>query len=1029
METLKANELSALSVDPLNDLFVAEFDGGFRAITKYNSAGIIISRFGYDSIKESPSGIAPTEAGDVYVTETTKSRVQLLNPPPSGPLPCCLEVVRGNTKATLEGQVNPEGAASTYHFEYVDQKSFEDENGFDSPNTVKTAESGALAADFSLHAATAAIGCANPPAGSCLVPSTVYRYRLVAKSGAGENSVEGQFKTLPPFEVETLWATEVTTSEAKLHVAVNPLGIPTTGYFEYVDDATYQADLAKGAGHDGFAEASKTPDPGTPIDFGSGNAPVQGSAQLSGLVPGATYHYRAVVIDSFVTEPTEAHTLTAFPLAKAPTNACANVAHRGGFSAQLPACRAYEMVSPVDKNGGEIKVLGSTLNYPARLEQAATDGNRFAYSSITAFGDALSAPWSSEYLASRVEGVGWSTHAISPPRESISLTLTPAFKFDVQYKLFSPDLANGWLIHDTNPPLEPCAPEGVLNLYRRDNLTGAYEALTTSVATNIGADGYELELQGASADGSKTVYRANGALAVSSGPLASKSTLSQLYMHTQDPAGGCGETRLVSVLPNGKASALDSSLGTFLGLPGESRGNAIANAVSADGSRVFWSTRSGGTLTLYARDMASEVTTLIAAAATSFWSATPNGSRAFYATGEELFELDADKALASEPNASTLIGKGAKGLVATSKDGARVYFVSTQTLGGEGEAGKPNLYLREGGGTRLVATLHPGSSMLPGGDVAGIFPHHGFTVGGPSSIANGVRASADGSQLVFVSAASLTGYDNHDAVDGRPNLEIYLYDAAGGGQLRCISCNPSGARPVGKLFQSENDSTFFRRIAAQLPAGENQFTTPRVLSADGNSLFFESFESLTASDTNKTGDVYEWHRASDQAQCDALGAELYVPSAGGCLSLISSGKEESGDSELSDISLDGTDVFIRTPASLLPQDHGQIDLYDARVGGGLPTPPEPQAPCESAPGTPACPNPTSAPPSDSAPATQGPSSGNFTPPKPCPKGKVRRKGKCVKPKPKHHKKKAAKKKAAKKRAAKKRAANNGRAGR
>ena len=510
-------------------------------------------------------------------TSTDQNRAATRSPSSAPPrparCPAAWKSSRGNTKATLEGQVNPEGAASTYHFEYVDQKSFEDENGFDSPNTVKTAESGALAADFSLHAATAAIGCANPPAGSCLVPSTVYRYRLVAKNTNGENSVEGQFKTLPPFEVEGPWTTEVTTNAAKLNVAVNPLGIPTTGYFEYVDDATYQADLAKGAGHDGFAEASKTPDPGTPIDFGSGNAPVQGSAQLSGLVPGATYHYRAVVIDSFVTEPTEAHTLTAFPLAKAPTNACANVAHRGGFSAQLPACRAYEMVSPVDKNGGEIKVLGSTLNYPARLEQAATDGNRFAYSSITAFGDALSAPWSSEYLASRVEGVGWSTHAISPPRESISLTLTPAFKFDVQYKLFSPDLANGWLIHDTNPPLEPCAPEGVLNLYRRDNLTGAYEALTTSVATNIGADGYELELQGASADGSKTVYRANGALAVSSGPLASKSTLSQLYMHTQDPAGGCGETRLVSVLPNGKASALDSSLGTFLGLPGESRGN------------------------------------------------------------------------------------------------------------------------------------------------------------------------------------------------------------------------------------------------------------------------------------------------------------------------------------------------------------------------------------------------------------------------------------------------------------------------
>ncbi len=75
--------------------------------------------------------------------------------------------------------------------------------------------------------------------------------------------------------------------------------------------------------------------------------------------------------------------------------------------------------------------------------------------------------------------------------------------------------------------------------------------------------------------------------------------------------------------------------------------------------------------------------------------------------------------------------------------------------------------------------------------------------------------------------------------------------------------------------------------------------------------------------------------------------------ARGCLSLISTGQSPS-DSELADISPDGHDVFIRTSSSLLPQDHGQVDVYDARINGGMPQP----AACEgeACQGTPSPPN-------------------------------------------------------------------------
>ena len=190
--------------------------------------------------------------------------------------------------------------------------------------------------------------------------------------------------------------------------------------------------------------------------------------------------------------------------------------------------------------------------------------------------------------------------------------------------------------------------------------------------------------------------------------------------------------------------------------------------------------------------------------------------------------------------------------------------------------------------------------------------------------------------------------------------------------------------------------------------GESQTFAPRSLSADGNRLFFESFESLLPRDANEAMDVYEWQRAAGAEECDAKGAELYVPSSGGCLSLISSGQGES-DSEFADASPDGSDVFIRTASSLVPQDPGQVDVYDAREGGGFP-PFVPKAPCVGG----ILPAPSALARRLQAVATQSPSSGNVPDAQALPQGQgPNKKGNCVK-KPKPNNKKAkAKKKAAK----------------
>jgi DNA-binding beta-propeller fold protein YncE len=1002
--------VTALAVDPADDhLLAAQLEAGTRVISEWDAAGTALRRFGYGQIEFSPDGLAAAAAGDgVFASEpyegleTIGNKVLFIPFPPPGPLACCLQASKGSTWARVEGAVNPESKATTYHVEYVDDAAFQG-SGFATAKRmpVNPGEDPTLPADLSLHkVGPIQIGCTAPTPqkvaeGKCLTPETLYHYRLVASNADGESKPEGTFETRPPLQITATFAAEVGTDAAELHAVVNPFGTPASGYFEYVSEAAYLEDL--GAGGDGFASASRKPDVSggqAPLDFGAGEEDTAAFVQLGSLAPGTTYRYRLVASDFFRTEAGPVHAFATFPPPAGPENACPNAGFRNGPSASLPDCRAYEMVSPADKNGGDIAVNYNLLSFPAGLDQGSEDGNSIAYSASTAFGGAVSAPYTSQYIARREAGSGWSTQPISPPRDSSEFIGNPGAKVDVDYKAFAADLSSGWLLQHAEPRLDSCAPAGFSGLYRR-GVDGSYEALTTAKpAAPQNASGYVPFFQGASADGRVAVFSANGRLnkeasAAIAGP---GEPIYQLYEHTAGE--GCGQLRLVSVLPGGSASALTSSAGTrAAGFPSGREGRT-AGAVSRDGSRIYWQTQTqagnGGPGPLYVRIDGTE-TVLVSAENAQFWSAAADGSRAFYSVGKQLYQFD----LASK--ASTLIAGEAPGVVAISADASQVYFVSREALAGEGQAGAPNLYLREAasGETHLVATL--AAADLSQGD----FRFSGFAVVGAKPIEDGVRLTPDGRHLAFVSSAPLTGYDNADAADGRPDIELYLYDVDTD-VLRCVSCNPTDARPAGRRFDGSNGAV--RKVSAQMAPAENELYAPRALSADGSRLFFESFEALLPADVNGAMDVYEWERAADAAQCSAIGAGLYVPSAGGCLSLISSGHSPS-DSSFVDASPDGHDVFIKTGESLLPQDPGLIDIYDVRVDGGLPARSPLRPSCEGE----ACQSPSGAP-NDPTPASaSGEYRGNVherTGLHRCAKGRrrVRRHGKvrCLKP---HHKQK------------------------
>jgi DNA-binding beta-propeller fold protein YncE len=807
-------------------------------------------------------------------------------------------------------------------------------------------------------------------------------------------------------QVASQYALSVVSTAATLGATINP---------HFWPDATYYLEYGTGKCSEGGC-GSKALFPGVALGGGVADAPLPTQGVfVSGLAPATTYHYRFVAQSSgggpAQGQEASFNTLPPAPRQREP-DPCPSAGFRSGPSVHLPDCRAYEMVSPVNKANGDVAVLHSLiLARPARLDQAAGDGERFTYSSYRAFADPQAAPYTSQYLAIRHAGEGWSNAAISPRSEGVSFYKDPKFPgndsagFDTHYKAFSEDLCSGWLLQDTDPPLSAGALAGFPNLYRHEGCGAeAYEALTT-VKPGVRPPEFVPAIQGFSADGLRVFFTAKGKLT------ADASAKRQVY------ESHAGSLSLVCVLPSGAAYTGICTVGSVRDLESGNRANSVDRAVSSDGSRVFWSDSENR---LYVRknpaepqskvsagkctEAAKACTVAVSPGPAFFRGAAQDGSKALFTSQgldhslvESLSEFDV------ETKATALIAGKVDGVMGASQDAGRVYFASREVLsakanseGAVAQAGQANLYLYDSAGSGSYAFI----GILTSQDTKSQ-----GTGSAPSPIAESPanrtsRVSPDGGYAAFTSTARLTGYDNTDQVTGVADAEVFLYDV-GQAKLVCISCNPSGARPRGFEVREngEGDSLF---AAALIPGWEDQLHPSQALASDGGRLFFESLEPLVLRDTNGARDVYEWEPGSSQEDCEqSKGAELFVPSSGGCVSLISTGESPS-DSSFVDASSNGRDVFFTTASSLVVQDPGLVDVYDAREGGGF-APASSPAACEGE----ACQGPYVAPndPTPTSAAFNG--AGNVkVAPSSCRKGKVHRKGRCLARKKHKHGKRA-----------------------
>jgi hypothetical protein len=547
----------------------------------------------------------------------------------------------------------------------------------------------------------------------------------------------------------------------------------------------------------------------------------------------------------------------------------------------LPDARAWEMVSPVDKGGGAIAAPGA-LHGGGEL-QAAAAGGAITYGSATAFDDAAGAPPSSQYLSVRSAG-GWATQNVSTPLASAAYGDQPD---GAPYRLFSADLSKGLLFGGLpcRGAIEGCpAPNPVLSA------TGAPSGFMAYYLR--GPEGAYSSLLKAS----DLAHTAVSPEAFEVGFAAASPDLSHLLLSS---CAALTANATEAIGAPGECDSEEQNLYEWSAgalklvnlLPGDTTGSSGAQiaaplgAISSDGNRVYWS-REGK---LYLRD-ANQTTWVDEAqgGGGAFQGASANGSVAYFTKEGHLYRFQA----ATKAISDLTPAGGVAGVLGVSPSGADVYYQDAAGIERSHE-----------GAVTLVAA---GAGAATASDYT------------PPTLGTS-RISPDGARLAFLSAHELTGYDNAGRV------EVYVYGPppqGGAPQLICASCNPTGEHPLGAAS-----------FPGSLANGSTHAYLPRALSASGNRLFFETTDALAVQDTNESPDVYEWE-ATGVGGCNRLP---------GCVSLISSGRAPEG-ARFIDASADGADAYFITDESLVGADPGSIDLYDARVGGGLPEAPRP-IPC------------------------------------------------------------------------------------
>lgn len=323
-------------------------------------------------------------------------------------------------------------------------------------------------------------------------------------------------------------------------------------------------------------------------------------------------------------------------------------------------------------------------------------------------------------------------------------------------------------------------------------------------------------------------------------------------------------------------------------------------------------------------------------------------------------------------------------LRAFAADGSRVYFTTVAPLPGV-PGPSDGTITTPGGSVSQTATknLYLYDTSLPQTQrwrfIAQI-PNSTLGACAANTGASGscVRTTNDGSFVTFFTDARLTA-DDPDSASG----DIYAYDAisdelvrlsaAQGGVGASYLCYEGGGAPCyGDPWVRGSDTTSILGVVTNK-------------GADDRTAFFESASRLVPEDENDTYDVYQWHN--------------------GKLSLLSTGAPDAQDALYRGSDRTGANIYISTRDRLSWEDVDSVlDVYDVRLNGGFSEPVQPPVcgvladECQKSP--------SFVPPATGASSSVFEGAGNVvgdtTKPKKCAKGKVSRGKHCVKKRKSKH---------------------------
>jgi hypothetical protein len=952
----------SVAVDPTNGHVLVSVGG--EAVDEFDEDGHFLSQIVEASPGSSLHGVDPMAAdshGDVYVNDFTDNAVIVYGPGlflPSFKLAEASQ--RKPTTAVLSGEVDPEGFPLTEcKFEYVSEAAFQ-KTGFSdlssggSASCVPSAAS--IPVDKSFHPVQAAL--------TGLTSGVTYRYRLTATSsgglgGTGDSAILAFTAPHAP-RVDSTTADNLSSTFADLRARIDPLGAGTVYRFEYLTQAEFEANGGSFSGPDA-ATSVPVPDVGIGSGGETGGAQAAVMQHIGGLSPATAYRFRVVATNEIGVAAGEvngggeevAHTFATLPRP----------------IPGLPDGRAYELVTPPDKGTADDMFtlpLEDSIEFQNKdVGFASEAGGGFLLETRAAFGSSPAGEYNA-YVFSRTPA-GWRTASLASP--SLGVQNIPGTVFDPF------DLSRVG-VDDTSGSF--ASPAGAQRLSLLGAPGGPYATLhadkpLTGIEQQHGEHGEATTLVGGSRDLGHVVLESYGHALT---PGAEQQDAGTHALYESSGAGECGpETANCTLLNVDSEGTLLNRCGAVLGFGGGFLPGGAHNAVSADGSRVFftapdpaenvtgpgcWNRAAVNTPQLYMRTGAQTVEISEPEGFTDpsgphpviYVGASEDGSRVFFLTeaeltkddagihDPELYEYDLGKPAGER---LTRVSRGESGsaaagvwtVPAVSAEGSAVYFMANSVLasnqGADGTHASPenckngveestcNLYRYD---TNTTATTY--LATVEGRD----YPSSGGSFGWWHSFLNVAEpaldsgadwyTTPDGRFLLFASTRELTGYNTAAA----PGSLCLIPGTQGFHNGHCAEVYRYDSATGGLACVSCNPSgapPVSNALFARSAIGQPSSGPVRAMSDDGSHVFFDTADALVPQDENHTLDVYEWHE--------------------GRVSLVSSGKDKApsfflGQSaaEIGGVHVEAANVFFGTHASLVPQDTGDSgDLYDARI--------------------------------------------------------------------------------------------------